>query len=135
MSVPVPAPGTPPFPPRRGAPPVVASDLTPELFVAGRRIAAARGVEMERVEADAKGLPFADESFSRTVVMDHCADPTEFREYWKRTYGPTIAVYKYNAADPERIAELDRDFLRLLTTWTRGGTYEAEYLLVTARRR
>jgi hypothetical protein len=90
---------------------------------------------MERVEADAKGLPFADESFSRTVVMDHCADPTEFREYWKRTYGPTIAVYKYNAADPERIAELDRDFLRLLTTWTRGGTYEAEYLLVTARRR
>ena len=29
--------------------------------------------------------------------MDHCADPVEFREYWKRTYGPTIATYRFNA--------------------------------------
>jgi ubiquinone/menaquinone biosynthesis C-methylase UbiE len=26
------------------------------------------------------------------VVMDHRADPTEFGEYWKRNYGPTIAI-------------------------------------------
>ena len=206
---------------------VTASDLTPELFIAGRRIAAQRGVELAWVEGDAEALPFADESFDvvlscvgamfaphhqavadelvrvvrpggtigminwtpegfigqlfktmapyappppagatppprwgdeqhvrdlfgdrvtdlelrrQTIVMDHCPDPTAFREYWKRTYGPTIAVYKFNAADPERVAALDRDFLEFLTTWNRaeepGRTaYTAEYLLVTARRR
>jgi ubiquinone/menaquinone biosynthesis C-methylase UbiE len=42
---------------------VVASDLTPENFAAGRREAAARGVELEWVEADAEALPFADDTF------------------------------------------------------------------------
>ncbi|HEY7346593.1 MAG TPA: methyltransferase domain-containing protein [Gaiella sp.] len=42
---------------------VVASDLTPENFDAGRREAAARGVELEWVEADAEALPFADGEF------------------------------------------------------------------------
>lgn len=42
---------------------VVASDLTPELFVAGRRTAAEAGVELEWVEADCEALPFADASF------------------------------------------------------------------------
>ena len=157
---------------------VTASDLTPELFDAGRRIAAERGVELEWVEADAEALPFADNGFDvvmscvgamfaphhqatadelvrvcrpgrnhrddqldatglhrqplqddeavrattaawrqpaaavgatrstcgscsasgspswrcarQSVVMDHCADPPEFREYWKRNYGPTL---------------------------------------------
>ena len=69
------------------------------------------------------------------IVMDRCPDPTEFREYWKRNYGPTIAVYKFNAADPDRVAHLDRVFLEFLTTWNRGGRYEAEYLLVIARKR
>lgn len=39
---------------------VTASDLTPELFEAGRRIAAERDVELEWVEADAEAMPFAD---------------------------------------------------------------------------
>src|SRR5688572_5597926 len=47
---------------QRGAD-VVASDLTPELFVPGRRRAEAAGVELEWVEADAEALPFADASF------------------------------------------------------------------------
>jgi SAM-dependent methyltransferase len=206
---------------------VTASDLTPELFDAGRRIAADRGVDLEWVEADAEALPFADDSFDvvmssvgamfaphhqatadellrvcrpggtigminwtpagfigrlfatmkpyapppppeasppplwgdeahvrklfgervtdlqlrrQTVVMDHCADPTEFREYWKRNYGPTIAVYRFNQDRPERVEELDRDFLNFLTAWNRapeeGRTaYDAEYLLVTAIKR
>jgi len=201
---------------------VTASDLTPELFDAGRKIAAERGVDLEWVEADAEALQFADESFDvvlscvgamfaphhqavadelvrvcrpggtigminwtpegfvgnlfatmkpyapppppgagppprwgdeqhvrelfgdrvtdldlqrRTVIMDHCADPTEFREYWKRNYGPTIAVYKFNAGEPDRVAQLDRDFLEFLTTWNQAGTYSAEYLLLTARKR
>ena len=42
---------------------VVASDLTPENFEAGRREARAAGVELEWVEADAEALPFADGEF------------------------------------------------------------------------
>ncbi|HET9678355.1 MAG TPA: methyltransferase domain-containing protein, partial [Solirubrobacterales bacterium] len=42
---------------------VVASDLTPELFEAGRGRAAAAGVELEWAEADAEDLPFEDGSF------------------------------------------------------------------------
>jgi ubiquinone/menaquinone biosynthesis C-methylase UbiE len=42
---------------------VVASDLTPENFEAGRREARARGVELEWVEADAEALPFDDAEF------------------------------------------------------------------------
>ena len=46
---------------------VVAGDLTPELFDAGRAEAAARGVELSWTEADAEALPFADGEFD--VVM------------------------------------------------------------------
>jgi ubiquinone/menaquinone biosynthesis C-methylase UbiE len=42
---------------------VVAADLTPESFEAGRREARARGVELEWVEADAEELPFEDGGF------------------------------------------------------------------------
>jgi len=42
---------------------VVASDLTPENFEAGRREARAQRVEIEWVEADAEALPFGDEEF------------------------------------------------------------------------
>jgi SAM-dependent methyltransferase len=205
---------------------VVASDLTPELFAAGHRIAAERGVQLEWAEADAEALPFADDSFDvvmssvgamfaprhqavadelvrvarpggtigminwtpdgfighlfrtmapyappappgasppplwgdeqhvrelfgdrvtgldlrrRSIEMTAAGDPADFREYWKRHYGPTIAVYRFNADDPDRVAALDRDFLRFLTDWNHGpageSAYEAEYLLVTARKR
>jgi ubiquinone/menaquinone biosynthesis C-methylase UbiE len=46
---------------------VVASDLTPELFEAGRREAANRGVQLDWKEADAEALPFDDAGFD--VVM------------------------------------------------------------------
>jgi SAM-dependent methyltransferase len=51
---------------QRGAK-VTASDLTPELFDAGRARAEAEGVELEWVEGDAERLPFEDGSFD--VVM------------------------------------------------------------------
>jgi SAM-dependent methyltransferase len=206
---------------------VVASDLTPELLDAGRRAAAARGVELAWEQADAEALPYPDDSFDvvlsclgamfaprhqvvadellrvtrpggtigliswtpggfigrlfatmrpyapppppgaspaplwgdeehvrglfgdrvvdvevrrEAVVMDVSPDPVSFREYWKRNYGPAIAVYAHNAADPERVSAMDRDFLELLTAWDRSGTpgrtaYPAEYLLLTARKR
>jgi ubiquinone/menaquinone biosynthesis C-methylase UbiE len=59
---------------------VVASDLTPENFEAGRREAEAHGVELEWVEADAEALPFADgefdvvtSSFGAIFAPDHRA--------------------------------------------------------------
>jgi SAM-dependent methyltransferase len=67
--------------------------------------------------------------------------PEQLRDYYKTNYGPTIAVYRSLADDPERAAALDRDFADL---WARtdarhrGGTgpaWEAEYLLVTGRRK
>ena len=75
----------------------------------------------------------------REIVIDHCPTAEEFREYWKRNYGPTIAAYKFNADQPERVAALDRDFLAFFTEWNRSSTpgttaYPAEYLLVTARK-
>jgi SAM-dependent methyltransferase len=42
---------------------VVGLDLTPELFDAGRRLAAESGVTVDWVEGDAEDLPFADETF------------------------------------------------------------------------
>lgn len=205
---------------------VTASDLTPELFAAGRRIAAERGVELEWVEADAESLPFADGSFDvvmscvgamfaphhqvvadelirvcrpggtigmvnwtpggfignlfatmkpyapppppgaaspplwgdidhvvtlfgervgdlttrrQTIRMDHCADPADFREYWKRNYGPTIAAYRFNAEHRDRVEALDDDFLAFLREWNGGDEahayWDAEYLLVTMTRR
>jgi SAM-dependent methyltransferase len=46
---------------------VVASDLTPELFEAGRARAEAAGVELEWVEADAENLPFEGGSFDVVI--------------------------------------------------------------------
>jgi 2-polyprenyl-6-hydroxyphenyl methylase/3-demethylubiquinone-9 3-methyltransferase len=42
---------------------VVASDITPENFEAGRREAREMGVELEWVQADAQALPFGDAGF------------------------------------------------------------------------
>jgi SAM-dependent methyltransferase len=42
---------------------VVATDVTPELLEAGRRLAEERGVTLEWREADARRLPFADGTF------------------------------------------------------------------------
>ena len=46
---------------------VTASDLTPELFEAGRERAAAAGVELQWVEGDAERLPFEDGSFDVVI--------------------------------------------------------------------
>ncbi|UOQ90152.1 methyltransferase domain-containing protein [Agromyces endophyticus] len=46
---------------------VVASDLAPELFEAGRRNAADAGVDLEWVEADAEHLPYDDAAFDAAI--------------------------------------------------------------------
>jgi SAM-dependent methyltransferase len=71
----------------------------------------------------------------RTLRVDGFASPTEFREYFKDRYGPTIAVYRANAEDPEKTAALDRDLAALAERFAAAdGSMEWEYLLVTARR-
>jgi SAM-dependent methyltransferase len=204
---------------------VVASDLTPELFEAGRRLAAARGADVEWQQADAEALPFADNEFDtvlscvgvmfaphhqvaadelvrvcrpggtvgvinwtpegfigqlfatmkpyapppppgaqppplwgnedhvrallgdrvtdvtarrQTVRVDNFDAPEDFREYFKTNYGPTIAVYRSIAADPDRVAALDRelaDLARRFDVGTGTTTLDWEYLLLIARKR
>jgi ubiquinone/menaquinone biosynthesis C-methylase UbiE len=71
------------------------------------------------------------------LVVDHFATPEEFREFFKTNYGPTIAVYKAIADDPEKVAALDRDLVALAERFDRGDGHTLlhwEYLLVTARK-
>jgi SAM-dependent methyltransferase len=201
---------------------VIASDLTPELFEAGRRGAAERGVELRWEQGDAEALPYADDGFDaviscvgvmfapfhqaaadelvrvtrpggtianlswtpagfigrmfRTmkpfapppppgaspapmwgdeahvrelfgdrvtdletavedVTIDRFASGAEFRDFFKATYGPTIAVYAYLGDDTDRVAELDAALATLGDDAMRpDGTMGWEYLLVTARK-
>ncbi|MDL5198893.1 methyltransferase domain-containing protein [Streptomyces sp. ALI-76-A] len=46
---------------------VVASDLTPELFEAGRLVAAKQGAQLTWQEADAEALPFGDAEFDTVL--------------------------------------------------------------------
>jgi ubiquinone/menaquinone biosynthesis C-methylase UbiE len=203
---------------------VVASDLTPENFEAGRREAKARGVELEWVEADAEALPFVDgefdvvtSSFGAMFAPDHRAvadellrvcrpggtigmlnftpeglisdffatlapymppppsgalspalwgsekhvrelfgdrleslemtrgqyvesagSPADYRELFKTTFGPVVAIYASLSEEPERTAALDRDFLEFAIGANSGSPhgraeYRYEYLLVLAR--
>ena len=203
---------------------VVASDLTPELLDAGRRLAAQRGAELDWRQADAEALPFADAEFDvvvsclgvmfaphhqaaadelvrvcrpggaiglvswtpagfigqmfatmrpyapppppgaqppplwgteehvrslfgghvtdlvatrRTLRVEQFATPEEFRDFFRRAYGPTVAVYAFIGDDPRRTADLDRDLVELARRNDIGDgrtVMEWEYLLVTAHR-
>jgi SAM-dependent methyltransferase len=203
---------------------VTASDLTPELFTAGREFAARHGVEIDWEEGDAEALPYDDGAFDvvlscvgvmfaphhqraadelvrvcrrggtigllswtpegfvgdlfrtmkpyapppppgaqpaplwgdeahvRALLGDSVTDvvarrqvlatelfpsPEAWRDYWKTVYGPTIAVYRYIADDPEKVARLDRDLVALAARYDRGTgstVMDWEYLLFTAHR-
>ena len=75
---------------------------------------------------------------TQTVRVDKFESPEAFREYFKASYGPTIAVYRSIAEDPERVAALDRDLDDLARRHDHGEgstVLDWEYLLLTARRR
>ena len=85
---------------------VVASDLTPENFEAGRREARARGVELEWVEADVEALPFGDgefevvtSSFGAMFAPDHQAVADELLRVCRP--GGTIGMLNFT---PEGLA-------------------------------
>lgn len=203
---------------------VVASDLTPEHFVAGRQSAKKLGVELDWVEADAEALPFGDAEFDvvtsavgaifaprhqrvademvrvckpggrivmanftpeglaasffavftpymppprpgdeppvswgseahvkalfgerlalqlkRQAYIERAESPQAYCEFFKRTFGPAVAIYASLETQPARRAELDRAFLEFAEkndTGRPGGPaeYRYEYLLVTGDR-
>lgn len=71
----------------------------------------------------------------QTLRVARFGSGAEFRDFFKATYGPTIAAYKGIADDPERVAELDRQLADLGDRHLTDGAMEWEYLLVTAVRR
>ncbi len=74
----------------------------------------------------------------RTVRVDRFGTPEEFRDYFKANYGPTIAVYRGLAGEPDRAAALDAalvDLARRHGSGADGLVMDWEYLLLTARRR
>jgi SAM-dependent methyltransferase len=203
---------------------VVASDLTPELFEAGRKLAALHGATVEWEGGDAEALPYGDGEFDvvmstvgvmfapnhqasadevirvtrpggtigliswtpegfigqmfavmkpyapppatgsqppplwgrpthvqqllghrvdefdvrrQRLRVDRFESPEDFRDFFKRCYGPTIATYRNIAGDPVRVADLDRELAELARQhgYDDGGfVMEWEYLLVTAQR-
>ena len=205
---------------------VVALDITPEQFEAGRAEAEAQGVAVEWVEGDAQALPFGENefdvvtsSFGAIFAPDHqqvadellrvcrpggtigmtsfppvglAADifgivapympppppealppllwgaerhvrelfgdrveslattqrtyseraptPEEYVALYKETFGPVIAVYEALQDEPNRVAQLDREFLDFARRANRGAPdgwaeYPYEYVLVVARKR
>lgn len=71
------------------------------------------------------------------LAVDRFATPQEFVDFFKAYYGPTIAVYRHIADDPERVAALDADLLALAERFDRGSgstVLDWEYLLLTATR-
>ncbi|MCT4353547.1 class I SAM-dependent methyltransferase [Streptomyces sp. Je 1-79] len=76
-------------------------------------------------EVEARRQPLAVDLFDR---------PEAFREFFKATYGPTIAVYRNIADDAEKTAALDEALDGLAARALRNGAMEWEYLLLTARR-
>jgi ubiquinone/menaquinone biosynthesis C-methylase UbiE len=71
----------------------------------------------------------------RSLTVNHFPDGAAFRDYFKSTYGPTIAVYRNIEGDADRVAELDAAIAEVGDSVLSGSsTMEWEYLLQTARK-
>jgi SAM-dependent methyltransferase len=70
----------------------------------------------------------------QTLRVDRFTNGAEFRDFFKRHYGPTIAVYRFIADDPGKVEALDADLAALGDRFVHDGVMGWEYLLVTARR-
>jgi SAM-dependent methyltransferase len=71
---------------------------------------------------------------TRTLRVELFPDGAAFRDFFKRTYGPTIAVYRSLADTPARAEELDGVLAALGDSFVRDGAMEWEYLLFNANR-
>ena len=110
-------PYAPPPPPGAQSPPLWGSEShVRELF----------GDGVTSIDARVQALP-----------VEQFATPEAFRDYFKRTYGPTIAVYRAIADDAGSVEALDRDLVDLAVRFGLtevSGATEWQYLLLTARR-
>lgn len=74
----------------------------------------------------------------RTLAVDQFVDADAFGDYFRAHYGPTIAVYRAIADDPDKVAGLDAALVELVHRFDLGGEgatrLEWEYFLVTAQR-
>jgi ubiquinone/menaquinone biosynthesis C-methylase UbiE len=204
---------------------VIASDLTPAAFAAGREEARELGVYLQWVEADAASLPFPDEEFdvvtscfgamfapdhravadellrvcrpggtlglasftpeglggdffgvldpylpptppaadgplswgrethvrdlfgtrlesltaTRRTYVETAADPRAYRDLFRSTFGPVVALYAGLAAEPERLTALDRALLDFATRADEGppggpAEYPYEYVIMLAQK-
>ncbi len=71
----------------------------------------------------------------QTLRVANFATGAEFRDFFKATYGPTIAAYRGIADNPQQTAALDHELAALGDRYLVDGAMEWEYLLVTAVRR
>jgi hypothetical protein len=76
----------------------------------------------------------------KKLVLSRFADPVDLWRYLKANHPLVVGLYQELAEAPARVATLDRDFMEAATRWSRGGPdgsagYEAEYLLIVARKR
>ncbi|MDR6979131.1 SAM-dependent methyltransferase [Streptomyces sp. 3330] len=70
----------------------------------------------------------------QSLRVDMFSGPEDFRDFFKRCYGPTLAVYASLADDPDKVAALDTALTDLAARHLADGSMDWEYLLVTADR-
>lgn len=80
------------------------------------------------------------EASERELVETVPGPPAEYCEFYKQTFGPAVAAFASVKDDPDRNADLDREFLEFATNANAGppeGPTELrfEYLLVLAHKR
>jgi ubiquinone/menaquinone biosynthesis C-methylase UbiE len=86
------------------------------------------------------GDRLASLELTRREYVEGAATPRDYCEFFKATFGPVIAVYASLADDPDRAADLDREFVEFATRSNRGAPggaaeYPYEYLLVIGQKR
>ena len=109
------------------APPAPAGALPPPRWGDPEHVTALLGDRVEAVTFERRDL-----EVGHFATVEACLD------YFKRCYGPTIAIYRSLAERPERAAELDAALLDLmrrhLVVSDGRPAMRWEYLVVTARR-
>ena len=69
------------------------------------------------------------------LEVDRFTGPSDFRDYFRDNYGPTLAAYRGLAEQPDRLAELDAALDALAADADEGGgRMRWQYSLVTGRR-
>jgi hypothetical protein len=108
------------------APPPPAGAQPPPLWGSEAHVADLLGARVTDLRAERRMLP-----------VTAFPSPEAFRDYFKRMYGPTIAVYRSIADDAAKVEALDRELVDLAVRFgltDRTGATAWEYLLVTATR-